>query len=66
MKAECDCSRRPDLWLVFEQLIVLPLFDNRAPIPYETLAQDLHLDSPRQAANLLTTAKRTYARLLRT
>ncbi|MGN6366953.1 MAG: RNA polymerase sigma factor [Phycisphaerae bacterium] len=65
MKDECERTHRHDLWLVFEQRILLPLFDNRPPLDYETLARQLHLASPTQAANLLTTAKRTYARLLR-
>ena len=65
MKEECDKTRRPDIWFVFAQRIILPLFDRRPPLAYETLALQLHLDSPTQAANLLVTAKRTYARLLR-
>jgi DNA-directed RNA polymerase specialized sigma24 family protein len=65
MHEECRRTDRMDVWTVFQERILAGIFTGREPIPYETLAQNLHLKSPTQAANLLTTAKRTYARLLR-
>jgi len=65
MHEECRRTGRMDVWTVFQERLLADLFAGRPPIPYETLAQNLHLKSPTQAANLLTTAKRTYARLLR-
>jgi len=65
MKAECDRTKRNDVWHVFESRILAELFEGRDPIPYEKLAVDLQLGSPSQAANLLVTGKRMYARLLR-
>jgi predicted negative regulator of RcsB-dependent stress response len=54
-----------DVWTVFQHRVLAEVFDSREALPYDTLAQQLGLDSPTRAANLLVTAKRTYARLLR-
>lgn len=66
MRAECLASGRADVWAVFEGRVLAEIFDDRPPTPYEELAARFGLKSPAQAANLLVTAKRTYARLLRT
>lgn len=65
MKTECETTGRPDIWQVFEERILLPIFDQAMPPSYENLAKRLGLSSPTQAANLLITGKRMYARLLR-
>ena len=65
MKRECRESGRLDLWTVFEGRILARIMDNQESVSYESLAKDLKLSSPIQAANLLVTAKRMYARLLR-
>jgi len=69
MRTECHRTHRPDIWAVFEGRILAEVFGNAADgstlTSYETLARTLKLDSPAQAANLLVTAKRMYARLLR-
>jgi hypothetical protein len=73
MRQECLRTERMDVWTVFEGRVLAEIFGgtlNAASaitnvVSYETLAQQLNLESPTQAANLLITAKRTYARLLR-
>ena len=65
MREECRKDKRDDVWTVFEGRLIAEVFENREPVPYEKLAADLKLGSPTQAANLLVTGKRMYARLLR-
>jgi RNA polymerase sigma-70 factor (ECF subfamily) len=64
MEEECGKSGRQNVWAVFEGRLVKTLFDGCDPVPYQTLAAQLKLKSPTQAANLLVTGKRTYVRLL--
>jgi len=66
MKEECQASGRDDIWQVFEERVLLPIFSQALPPSYEDLTRRLRLSSPTQAANLLITGKRMYARLLRT
>jgi hypothetical protein len=42
-----------------------PILHGEAPLEYEELVKRFNLQSPTQAANLLITAKRMYARLLK-
>jgi hypothetical protein len=65
MRQECIEMGRTDMWEVFHARTVQPLYAGIEPPPYELLAQQLGLGSPTQAANLLVTGKRMYARLLR-
>jgi hypothetical protein len=65
MRQECARTRRDDVWAVFEGRILAEVFGKGRVVPYEELAAGLKLESPSQAANLLVTAKRMYARLLR-
>jgi DNA-directed RNA polymerase specialized sigma24 family protein len=65
MKDECRRTNRFNVWIVFEARLLAAAFENSTPTSYEDLASQLGLTSPVQAANLLVTAKRTYARLLR-
>ena len=65
MKEECRRTGREDVWRVFEGRILAEVFEDRPVVGYEELARSLKLKSPTQAANLLVTAKRMYARLLR-
>jgi len=65
MELECRQTNRPDIWLVFEGRILSELFGKGPLLSYQSLAETLRLSSPTQAANLLVTAKRMYARLLR-
>lgn len=66
MRAECEKSRRLDLWGIFERRILGPILDNAATLPYEQLVKRYGFRSPTQAANALVTAKRMFARILRT
>jgi hypothetical protein len=66
MKRECQASQREDLWGVFESRVLQPALDASAPpMPYETLVRKFGFNSPLQAANALTTAKRMFERNLR-
>jgi DNA-directed RNA polymerase specialized sigma24 family protein len=65
MRQECENTRRQDIWLVFQGRILAGVYGTSPVISYEQLAAQLQLKSPTQAANLLVTAKRMYARLLR-
>lgn len=65
MRAECEAAGRSDIWGVFECRIVGPILENAEPVDYQQLVRRFALQSPQQAANLLATAKRMYARALR-
>jgi DNA-directed RNA polymerase specialized sigma24 family protein len=66
MREQCAATGRADVWAVFEGRVLAEIFEDRPPVSYEQLAARFGLQSPAQAANLLITAKRMYARLLRT
>jgi len=42
-----------------------PTLQGAQPVPYESLAKDIHLDSVQAASNLTVTGKRMFARSLR-
>jgi RNA polymerase sigma-70 factor (ECF subfamily) len=65
MKAECDASRRQDVWGVFEERILRPSIEGVEPIAYELLVSRFKFKSPVQAANVLITGKRMFVRVLR-
>jgi DNA-directed RNA polymerase specialized sigma24 family protein len=65
MRAECQRTSRPDVWGVFEHRVLAPSLHGAEPLPYEQLVKTYALDSPAQASNVLMTAKRTFARMLR-
>jgi len=65
MRAECETSGRADVWGVFECRLLEPMLHGVEPIAYEDLVKRFGLQSPSQASNLLMTAKRTFARVLR-
>ncbi|MCL2648615.1 MAG: hypothetical protein FWD61_16695 [Phycisphaerales bacterium] len=65
MRERCHAMGQEDVWAVFEGRMLRAVFENRPPVPYETLASRLGLRSPTQVYNLLETAKRLYKRLLR-
>jgi hypothetical protein len=64
MRHECETSRRPDLWAVFEGRVLAPTLDGADPVPYEQLVRRFGLQTPRQASNAVITAKRMFARHL--
>ena len=65
MMAECESSARPDIWGVFEHRTLRPTLDGGEPMPYDQLVRAFDFQSPIQAANALTTAKRMFERNLR-
>ena len=65
MRAECQRTSRPDVWGVFEHRVLAPSLHGAEPLPYEQLVKTYALDSTAQASNVLMTAKRTFARMLR-
>ncbi|MEX2216847.1 MAG: hypothetical protein WD768_22230 [Phycisphaeraceae bacterium] len=65
LRESCEKAGRLDIWRVFEARLLRPILD-QTPVPgYAELRRELRLESPAQAANLLTTAKRSYERILR-
>jgi len=66
MQARCRDLQRPDVWDVFQQRIVAPLFDNTPPPSYNDMVARFGFATPAQAHNTLLTSKRMFARILRT
>ncbi|HOW97195.1 MAG TPA: hypothetical protein P5567_02810 [Kiritimatiellia bacterium] len=64
MQKDCEEKGRQDVWTVFEQRVLNPIFSDNPPRPYEELVTALGLKSPLQASNLLITAKRGFQRAL--
>jgi DNA-directed RNA polymerase specialized sigma24 family protein len=65
MRAECEASGRADVWGVFQCRLLDPSLQGTEPIDYEQLVARFGLQSPSQASNVLITAKRMFARALR-
>lgn len=62
---ECEATGRTSFWLMFEARVVGPLLHGEPPPVYEKLVERLGFQSPLQASNALTTAKRIFSRMLR-
>jgi RNA polymerase sigma-70 factor (ECF subfamily) len=65
MRQECESSGRMKLWNIFQCRVVGPTLEGTQPVDYSQLVERFGFQSPTQAANALTTAKRMYARALR-
>ena len=65
IREECQAKERQVLWDVLEARILGPVFSDSPPMPYEELVAKFGLRSPSEASNLLITAKRMFARVLR-
>ena len=65
MKVECVDSKRPDIWGVFDGRYLQPFQKGVEHTSNETLMRALGLASPAQVSNILTTAKRMFARNFR-
>jgi DNA-directed RNA polymerase specialized sigma24 family protein len=65
MRAECESTGRDELWGVFECRVIDPALHGTEPISYDALVERFGFRSPSQASNTLATAKRMFARLLR-
>lgn len=62
---ECRRSGLQDHWTIFEHRVARPLLDGTPPRTYEDLVIELSLDDAAQAANMMITAKRRFAHVLR-
>lgn len=65
MRQECLKKRQQRLWAVFEVRLLEPILSGTAPVPYKTLCAQLDFKSDAEAGNALITAKRMFARLVR-
>lgn len=65
MREECEAAGRADVWGVFQCRLLEPSLQGTAPVDYEELVARFGLQSPSQASNVLVTAKRMFARALR-
>ena len=65
VRQECLDKRRTVLWGVMEARILDPVVNGAPLVPYEELVVRFGLRSPSEASNLLITAKRMFARVLR-
>jgi len=65
MRQECERTARPQLWDVFRARILAPILEDEPPVAYEELVERHALGTVKEAANLLTTGKRMFARHLK-
>jgi len=65
MQQQCESSGRPEVWGIFECRVLEPVLSGAEPAGYDELVERFGLQSPSQASNVLITAKRMYARTLR-
>lgn len=65
MRTECEASHRMDVWGVFECRLLDPLLNGTEPVAYDAMVERFGFQSPSQASNVLMTAKRMFARLMR-
>ena len=65
MEQECQSAGEAVRWEVFRRRIIEPLLDDAPLVEYEVLAEENGLSGPKQAMNLVVTAKRQFARVLR-
>jgi RNA polymerase sigma-70 factor (ECF subfamily) len=64
-QTECEATGRANFWSMFDVRVVGPLLRGEPPPVYEELVARLGFQSPLQASNALTTAKRIFTRMLR-
>jgi RNA polymerase sigma-70 factor (ECF subfamily) len=65
MEQECADSGEVARWQIFQERIVLPLFSDLPETDYGVLAERFGLGHDKAAMNVLVTAKRQFARVLR-
>ena len=65
LKADCDSKQGRSVWTVLVHRILAPLMTGGEPLSYAELQKLCNFNEPRQASNLLVTAKRSFARSLR-
>ncbi len=65
MQADCTATKRSDLWEIFNVRVVEPMLHGTEPLDYGEIVIRFRIETPRQAINLLATAKRSFIRQLR-
>jgi RNA polymerase sigma-70 factor (ECF subfamily) len=65
MREECGADARAQLWHVFETCALAPLFNGTEAPAHREVMQKLAFNSAQQVSNALVTAKRLFARVLR-
>lgn len=65
MQDHCISNARPDLWEVFQGRVLAATLEGGAVVPYAELAARLGWATPAQGSNVLVTANRMFARVLR-
>jgi RNA polymerase sigma-70 factor (ECF subfamily) len=65
MRSQCESSDRKDVWGVFEARTLAPILEGSPAADYTELVARFGFRSPGQASNVLATAKRMYARILK-
>ena len=66
MRAECKRNQRERIWEVFEIRLLKPILQGTQPVAYHELCAQLGFRNDAEAGNALITAKRMFARVLRT
>jgi len=65
MASDCESRGRADMWEILRLRVVEPVFRGAEPLGYEQIVQTFGFASPRQAMNLLASAKRCFLEHLR-
>jgi RNA polymerase sigma-70 factor (ECF subfamily) len=65
MEQQCRAGNREDIWGVFVARLLNPIFGSAPAADYQALIERFGFQSPGHAANVLITAKRMFARVLR-
>jgi len=65
MWLHCQTGQQQNLWDVFCGRILVPLVYGHEPVSYDRIQEQCRFENPRQAANALITARRTFTRCLR-
>jgi len=66
MEEDCRERGREDLWTILRLRAIDPILQGVEPVSYDRVVAELDLATPREAINLLVTAKRCFVRNLRT
>jgi RNA polymerase sigma-70 factor (ECF subfamily) len=66
VRGVCEAEGLTAHWAVFESRVVKPLLGGEEPVSYATLVEIHGLRDPAQAANMMVTVKRRFARALAT
>ncbi len=65
MRKQCMALGRQEMWQLFEYRLLRPILDGQPSPSYAMLVKRFNLKCSSQAANLLVTSKRMFARVLR-